>query len=151
MTSTIPTNTKNTRKPYKLAVFEVYLIWCSVQGFMGHTKAEEVLKKTGNNGSQFGQLLSIRNQSEFAKVYGVENSTLTNWNKLIAREGLLKNTLEPMRKLTKNVVISLYENIQTHGGANEVRLWLQFVEGWVYQSGHTSAPREPQVAVINYG
>ena len=148
---TIPTNTKNTRKPYKLAVFEVYLIWSSVQGFMGQIKAEEILKKMGDSGSQFGQLLSIRNQSEFAKMYGVENSTLTNWNKLITREGLLKNTLEPMRRLTKNVVISLYENIQAYGGANEVRLWLQFVEGWTYQSSHYKEPKELTVATINYG
>lgn len=151
MTRTIPTNTKKTRNPYKREVFEVYLLWRSVQGFMGHTKAQEVIKKMGSGNSEIGVIFSIQNQTEFAKVYKIGNSTLTNWNKLIDREDLLKDALEPMRRLTKNVLCALYKKAIDTGNAEEARLWFQFVEGWTYQSSHQKTPRVLSVATINYG
>lgn len=151
MTGTIPTNTKNTHKPYKQGVFEVYLLWRSVQGFMGHTKAQEVIHKVGSSNSELSKIFSISTQTEFAKVYKIENSTLTNWNKLIDREDLLKDVLAPMKRLTKNVMCSLYKNILDNGKAEEVRLWLQCIEGWTYQSSHHKEPRELTVATITYG
>ncbi len=151
MTRTIPTNTKKTRKPYKREVFEVYLLWRSVQGFMGHTKAQEVIQKMGSTTSELGVIFSIQNQTEFAKVYKIENSTLTNWNKLIDREDLLKDVLEPMRRLTKNVLCALYKKAIDTGNAEEARLWFQFVEGWTYQTSHRREPRVLSVATINYG
>ncbi len=150
-TNKIPTNTKNTHKPYKQGVFEIYLIWRSVQGFVGQTKAQEVIKRAGNNRSSISEVFIIRNQTEFAKVYKVENSTLTNWNKLIDREDLLKDILAPAKRLTKNVIASLYRNIMEVGNAEEVRLWLQFVEGWRYQSSSYTEPRMSMVAKITYG
>lgn len=151
MTRTIPTNTKNTRKPYKHGVFEIYLLWRSVQGFMGYTKAQEVIQKMGSNNSEIGKIFSIQNQTEFAKAYKVENSTLTNWNKLIDREDLLKDVLEPARRLTKNVLFALYRKAIDTGSAEEVRLWFQYVEGWTYQSSRPKEEREHTVATITYG
>lgn len=151
MTRTIPTNTKKTRKPYKREVFEVYLLWRSVQGFMGHTKAQEVIQKMGSTNSELGVIFSIQNQTEFANVFKIENSTLTNWNKLIDREDLLKDVLEPMRRLTKNVLCALYKKAIDTGNAEEARLWFQYVEGWTYQSSYRKEPRELTVATINYG
>jgi hypothetical protein len=150
MTGTIPTNTKKTHNPYKREVFEVYLLWRSVQGFMGHTKAQEVIQKMGSGNSELGVIFSIQNQTEFAKVYKIENSTLTNWNKLIDREDLLKDVLEPMRRLTKNVLCALYKKAIDTGNAEEARLWFQFVEGWTYQSSHQKTPRVLSVAKITY-
>jgi hypothetical protein len=150
MTRTIPTNTKNTRKPYKQGVFEIYLVWRSVQGFMGYTKAKEVIQKIGDTNSSISKIFSIQNQTEFARVYKVENSTLTNWNKLIDREDLLKDTLKPLKRLTKNVLFALYRNAIEHGNAKEVELWFQFVEGWKYQSSSYTEPRVPMVAKIYY-
>jgi hypothetical protein len=151
MARTIPTNTKNTHKPYKQGLFEVYLLWRSVQGFMGHTKAQEVIQKVGGSNGELSKIFSISTQTEFAKIYKIENSTLTNWNKLIDREDLLKDVLAPMKRLTKNVIYSLYKNILDNGKAEEVRLWLQCIEGWTYQSSHHKEPRELTVATINYG
>lgn len=150
MTGAIPTNTKNIRKPYKHGVFEVYLLWRSVQGFMGHTKAQEVIQKMGSSNSELGVIFSIQNQTEFAKIFKIENSTLTNWNKLIDREDLLKDVLEPMRRLTKNVLCALYKKAIDTGNAEETRLWFQYVEGWTYQSSHQKTPRVLSVATINY-
>lgn len=147
---TIPTNTKKTRNPYKREVFEVYLLWRSVQGFMGYTKAQEVVRKMGTSSSEIGKIFSIQNQTEFSRVFKIENSTLTNWNKLIDREDLLKDMLEPMRRLTKNVIGSLYRNIMQNGNTEEVRLWLQFVEGWTYQSSRNREQKIPTVSTITY-
>ncbi len=143
----IPTNTKRTQKPYRKEVFESYLIWRSVQGFMGQTKAQEVVRKAGGSNVQ---LFSIRNQTEFAKTYSVENSTLTNWNKLIDREDLLKDVLMPAKRLTRNVIFSLYRNILANGRANEVRLWLQLVESWNYTGSRYREKTPTTVAKITY-
>jgi hypothetical protein len=151
MTSRIPTNTKNTRKPYKNGVFVVYLLWRSVQGFMGHIKAQEVIQKMGSSNSEIGVIFSIQKQTEFANLFKIENSTLTNWNKLIDREDLLKDVLEPMRRLTKNVLCALYKKAIDTGNAEEARLWFQYVEGWTYQSSHHKETRVLSVATINYG
>jgi len=123
MTGAIPKNTKSTRRPYKQGVFEMYPLWRSVKGFMGQSKAQEVIKRAGNNGSSVSDVFTLRNQTEFAKTYKVENSTLTNWNKLIDREDLLKDVQEPARRQTKNVIASLYRTIIEKGEADEVRLW----------------------------
>lgn len=148
---TIPTNTKNTTKPYKRELFEVYILWRSMQGFMGQISAQKAVKSFGKSNSEIGVIFSIKNQSEFAKKYKIENSTLTNWNKLIDRKDLLKDVLEPAKRLTEKVIFSLYKNIEENGNAEEVRLWFQYVEGWVYQSSHQKEARELSVATISYG
>jgi hypothetical protein len=150
MTNKIPTNTKNTRNPYKKEVFKTYLVWRSVQGFIGQSVAQEVVEKMGEDMSGVGEIFTIRNQTEFAKKYKVENSTLTNWNKLIDEKDLLKDVLKPMRRLTKNVIWALYKNVIETGDADRARLWFQFVEGWTYQSSHPKEERKYTVATITY-
>lgn len=146
----IPTNTKNTKNPYKKEVFKVYLIWLSVQGFVGQSVAQDVVEKMGGDMSGIGEIFTIRNQTEFAKKYKVENSTLTNWNKLIEEKDLLKDVLKPMRRLTKNVIWALYKNVIETGDADRARLWFQYVEGWTYKTSPHKEPRELTVATINY-
>ncbi len=104
----------------------------------------------GSSNSELGVIFSIQNQTEFAKIYKIENSTLTNWNKLIDREDLLKDVLEPMRRLTKNVLWALYKNVLETGDADRARLWFQYVDGWKYQSSHHKEERKYTVATITY-
>lgn len=147
---TIPTNTKNTSKPYKRELFEVYILWRSMQGFMGQISAQKAVKSFGKCNSDIGVIFSIKNQSEFAKKYKIENSTLTNWNKLIDRKDLLKDVLEPAKRLTQKVIFSLYKNIEENGNAEEVRLWFQYVEGWIYKADNSIPEKELTVATIHY-
>lgn len=104
----------------------------------------------GSTNSDLSKIFSIQNQTEFAKTYKTEKSTLTNWNKLIDREDLIKDTLEPAKRPTKNVLFALYRKAIKTGNAEEVRLWFQYVEGWRYQSAYPKEQRAHTVAKINY-
>ena len=79
---------------------------------------------------KLAELLPIRTQTEFANKYGVENSTLTNWNKLIVKEDVLSEMQKWAQQLTKNVLFALYTNIMENANASNVKLWLQVVHGW---------------------
>ncbi len=78
----------------------------------------------------FGELLKLHSQTQFARRYEVENSTLTKWNKIIEGTGMLSGTRKFASKLTSNVLLSLYRNIMETGDPRAVSLWLRVVHGW---------------------
>ena len=134
MASEIPKNTKNTARPYKKDVYDAYATWRSIPACMRHGDAEQIGKDLTTEDARFGKLLSIKNQSDFAKKYGVENSTLTNWNKLMQKNDPLSDVRKWGKRLTKNILWSLYTHVLEDGDADSARLWFQIVEGWKYRS-----------------
>jgi hypothetical protein len=76
-------------------------------------------------------LLEIKNQTEFAKRFGIKDlGTLSDWNKKIEeRGGLLQNINSWAKKLTPNVISSLYREATKTGKASEVKAWMEIVEG----------------------
>lgn len=51
---------------------------------------EPVLQKMGMDDPEVFELLKIKTQTEFAEQYGIKDlGTLTDWNKIIHKEGLL--------------------------------------------------------------
>ena len=136
----IPKNTKNTAKPYKKDVFDAYATWRSIPACMRNNPANEMAKELTAEDALFGELLKVRNQSEFAQKYGVENSTLTNWNKLIEKNDPFSEVRMWGKKFTKDVLFALYRHTLETGDAESVRLWLQVIEKWTYQKGKAEIP-----------
>jgi len=113
---------------YRKQEFEAYLKWKSLPVFL-RDKPESILQKMGIDDPEVFALLKIKTQTEFAKQYNIKDlGTLTDWNKIIQREGLLKDIYSWARLLTPNVVLALYKNITKNGRAHEVRAWFELIE-----------------------
>lgn len=121
--------------PYKKDIFDAYVAWRSIPASMRHNGAGAMAQDLIDEDTRFVEFLAIKNQSEFAQKYSVENSTLTNWNKLIEKKDVMSEVRQWGQKFTKNVLFSLYRNVLENGNAEGVRLWLQIVEGWNYTKG----------------
>ena len=108
--------------------FQSYVLWKSLPSFL-RGKPEAVIRKMGIEGEEILDLLKIKTQKEFCETYRIKDpGTLTDWNKIIAKEGLLKDVNSWARDLTPNVVIALYKNITKNGRAHEVRAWFELIE-----------------------
>jgi hypothetical protein len=121
---------KNAKKygVYKTQDFESYAMWKALPTFL-RGQPRQVLEKFGVDEEIALSLLEIRTQTEFAKRFGIKDlATLTDWNKLLEREGLIPRIHEWARKLTPNVIFALYRNASKHGRAAEVKAWLEIVE-----------------------
>jgi hypothetical protein len=68
---------------------------------------------------------------DFAKKYKVNPSTLSAWKKDNNFWNEVKNLTKTWGKdRTPDVILALYKKIIKDGGAAEVKLWLQYVDGW---------------------
>ncbi|KKM67561.1 hypothetical protein LCGC14_1469920 [marine sediment metagenome] len=81
-------------------------------------------------------LRSPRFQKNISEEYKIDEDTLTNWKK---RKGYKDDVTEEMKKhfneKTPNVIQALYQQALKDGKASEVKLWLQYLEGWVPKEG----------------
>jgi hypothetical protein len=115
------------KDPYKQKEYQTYALWKSLPSFLkGRPRAH--LEKFGIDEEITFDLLKIKNQAQFSKEYNVDVGTLTDWNKRIEDDPSLKSLNSWARKLTPNVVFSLYKNITKHGRAQEVRAWYECIE-----------------------
>ncbi|MEK7578961.1 MAG: hypothetical protein AAB460_00280 [Patescibacteria group bacterium] len=115
---------------YKKQEFESYILWRSMPSiFRGQPR--HVIEKFGIDDELAMSLLDIKNQTEFAKRFGIKDlGTLTAWNKRIEENGgLLKNVTAWAKRLTPNVVSALYREATKTGKAAEVRAWMEIIEG----------------------
>lgn len=128
MKTSMPKNAKHTGV-YKKAEFETYALWKSLPSFLkGQPKS--VLEKFGLEDEIVLSLLEIKTQTQFAERFEIKDlATLTDWNKRIKDDGLLKYIHSWARKLTPNVVSALYRSATKDGKAAEVRTWFELVEG----------------------
>lgn len=145
-----PTNTKKTPKPYKQDIYEVYVVWRSIPACFRLKIGKQVVKALKENDALYGELITIKNQTEFAEKYGVENSTLSNWNKLIAKENPLSEIRKWGQELTKNVLFSLYRHALDTGNAQSCALWFQIVEGWSNKKSKYAERTFTPVAIIDH-
>ena len=67
-----------------------------------------------------------------SKIYKIDTGTLTDWNKRLEKDGLVKDINSWARKLTPNVIFALYKNIIKSGKAHEVKAWFEIVENNQY-------------------
>jgi hypothetical protein len=115
------------KDPYKKQTYETYVLWKSLPSFL-KGQPRVTLEKFGIDEEIVFDLLSIKTQSEFSKIYKTDTGTLTDWNKRIEKDGLTKDINAWARKLTPNVIFALYKNITKHGRAHEVRVWYELIE-----------------------
>jgi hypothetical protein len=115
------------KDPYKKQVYETYALWKSLPSFL-KGQPRVALEKFGIEEETMFELLGIKTQLTFSKTYDVDVSTLTEWNKRLEKEGLIKDINSWARKLTPNVVFALYKNIVKSGRAHEVKAWFEIVE-----------------------
>lgn len=120
-------NEEFSKEPYKQQTYETYALWKSLPTFLkGQPKMS--LEKFGIEEDILFELLQIKNQKQFGQEYQVDSGTLTDWNKRIQKDGLIKDINSWARKLTPNVVFALYKNITRNGRAHEVRAWYELIE-----------------------
>lgn len=121
-------------------IYEAYCLWKSLPSFFRFPPKD---KRTGNQPSpreyaaimgiddpRILELVDIRTQGEFAERHGVHPETLTRWNKTMAVRQSLQDIRVWGRQLTKNVLLSLYNNAIRKGQALEVKLFMQLIEQW---------------------
>jgi hypothetical protein len=115
---------------YKKQEFESYVLWRSMPSIL-RGQPRHVIEKLGIDDEVAMSLLDIKNQTEFAKRFGIKDlGTLSAWNKKIEQDGgLMKNIMVWAKKLTPNVVSALYREATKTGKAAEVRAWMEVVEG----------------------
>lgn len=140
----IPNNTKNTISPYKKEIYELYVLWRSFPVSLGSSvpEIEEIVSSVDN--LNIKDLLQIKNQTEFAKKYKVENSTLTNWNNLIEKRHVIDDSKKWAQSLIKNMILSLYDHALETGNPAAFKLWFEVVCGPNYNKD-TRKDQPPQV------
>ena len=127
MSDKIPTNADK-QGVYKTQDFDSYAMWKAMPSVL-RGQPRQVLEKFGIDNEIAISLLEIKNQAEFAKRFDIKDpSTLSEWNKKIEREGLIPGINAWARKLTPNVLLSLYKAITKDGKASEVKAWMEIVE-----------------------
>jgi hypothetical protein len=114
---------------YKKREFECYMLWLSMPSIL-RGQPRHVIEKLGIDDEIAMSLLEIKNQTEFAKRFGIKDiGTLSAWNKKIEeRGGLMRNINAWARRLTPNVVSALYREATKTGRAAEVKAWMEIVE-----------------------
>ncbi len=115
---------------YKKQEFESYVLWLSMPSIL-RGQPRHVLEKMGIDDELAISLLDIKNQTEFARRFGIKDlGTLSDWNKRIEkRGGLLRDINAWAKKLTPNVLSALYREATKTGKAAEVKAWMEIVEG----------------------
>ena len=115
---------------YKKQEFESYVLWRSMPSIL-RGQPRHVIEKLGIDEEIAMTLLEIKNQTEFARHFGIKDlGTLTEWNKRIeASGGLMKDIVSWAKKLTPNVISALYRETTKNGRAAEVKAWMEIVEG----------------------
>ncbi len=126
-------------RPEKETEYESYILWKALPAFFKYppvakdgSRPDAVLfcESLGVDDDRVLQLVKIKTQKEFAERFDVSEDTLSLWNKTIRVRSALQDMREWGRGLTKNVMMSLYNNCIRKGFAIDVKLWLQAVEGW---------------------
>ncbi len=115
---------------YKKQEFESYVLWLSMPSIL-RGQPRHVIEKMGIDDEMAVSLLEIKNQTEFARRFGIKDlGTLSDWNKRIEKGGgLLRNINSWAKKLTPNVLSALYREATKTGKASEVKAWMEIVEG----------------------
>jgi hypothetical protein len=123
-------NNSNTITVYKKQEFESYVLWRSMPSIL-RGQPRHVIEKLGVDDELAMSLLEIKNQTEFAKRFGIKDlGTLTEWNKRINENGgLMKDIVGWAKKLTPNVISALYRETTKNGRAAEVKAWMEIIEG----------------------
>jgi hypothetical protein len=115
-------------KVYRQQDFESYALWKSLPSFL-RGQPKHVLEKFGIDEEVAISLLEIKSQAEFARRFDIKDqSTLTDWNRRLEKEGSISRIYDWARRLTPNVIFALYRTASKQGKAQEVKAWMEIIE-----------------------
>ena len=124
---------------YKQSTFELYKIWRAIPAmFKRPPKAKDGQRPTVREFAEMMNiddpklvdLFEIGTQVAFAEKYDVTPTTLSRWNEEIDSSGELDEIRKWARRLSKNVVSAMYNNLMRHGYAVDGKFWFQLIESW---------------------
>lgn len=120
--------------------FEAFVLWCSIPVFLkrpprdkktGHTpEVREFCESLGIEDERVFELAELKNQNEFAARFDLSIDTLTDWKKLILERDLLGDLQTWAKPLSRNVLMSLYNNTLRGGLPEHYALWFKLAAGW---------------------
>lgn len=94
-------------------IYEKYKLWKSLPTMWKGMKRGDLIEKFGIEDEDMLDLLECKTQGEFAKKYGLDISTTTDWNHRMNDEGIdyLSDIKKWANKLTKNVTLAHYNKL----------------------------------------
>lgn len=136
-----PTNSNNTEKGIiRVHEYNKYKVWKAIPSLLRNPPVDKYTKQRphprdfaigmGIEDEETLELVDIPTQKAFAERFDLSEDTLVDWNKTVGIQSSLEQVRNWATHLTKNVVLSLYNNAIRKGNMMEVKLWLQVVEGW---------------------
>ncbi len=137
--------------PKHKAIFMRYVAWKNIPTVL-LGKPSEYYREIGIKEEVERELLNIETQREFAKLYKVNEGTLSTWNGKIQEAGLIEDWKEWGKSKTANINAAFYHQTLKHADAHRVRLWHELFEGKEGE-GNTPAVFSPQLnqVIINLG
>lgn len=97
---------------------------------------ERITALLGINDPVLLELLKYPTMQSFAEEFGVIPATLSRWRGEMESGGdFLNDVKKEMRKLTRNVIGSLYRKMLEDGDATRAMAWMKIVEDWREQLG----------------
>jgi hypothetical protein len=122
------------KSTHKDAIFKVFVLWRSLPPILFTDEKAKAMFQTDD--PLIKVLLNIKSQREFAKYFNVAERTLSQWVKKVGRIDPLKGAKVWARKLTHNVILSMYRGAMSKDPkANADRkLFFQVVNDWVEKS-----------------
>lgn len=126
---------KKPTDPIRKREFELYCIWKSLPPMLINSVAgatNEVIEKLRIDDPVILELSKIRTQKDFAKKFDLDENTLTGWNFEVSKRDTLADIRTWAKKLTKNVMFSMYNNAMAKGGTSfkDRENFLKVIEQW---------------------
>lgn len=113
---------------YKTAEFQAYAVWKSLPAIL-RGENEATLAKFGIDDDLSKEMLSIKNQTEFAKRFKIKRATCSEWNKILTDNNFIYDGIKRWAKMiTPNVIMALGKTAMKTGKAPEVLAWGKIVE-----------------------
>lgn len=140
MEEATPTHSDNTPQVILKHEFHLFRVWRQLPVMLKRPPADtktgfapspvEFAEAMGIDDEMVLELVQLPTQKSFAEKYGVSVDTLVDWGKKLE----LMNEDDEMRrwarKLTKNLLFSLYNHAMRKGNPLNFKLFLEYVQKW---------------------
>lgn len=119
--------------------FQQYVLWCNIPSFLkmpptdkkgNKPTPEDFCRSMGIEDENIIELAKLRSSAEFSKRFGIHENTLIQWRRKIGERDLLTDIRAFAEPLTKNVVMSLYNQTLRGGLPQHYELFFNFVNSW---------------------
>ena len=145
----VPPKVFTAEDPYLKNEFNTYVMWKVMPRYfkypppkkVGRTfetqTTSEFLETHGIDDDMIMELAEIKTQKDFAQKYGVAETTLVIWNRTIEKRNILDDVKKWAQRISKNVVLAMYNNSLSGKNLNADRDRLNFLKfaGYVEKSG----------------